>query len=217
MGAETETRGQLGSLLAKTNLLERSIAGSGGTQPRRERGVPLGSAASRFPRTPHPRIPEVSEKPQRDVQVLGLDPGEPGHEPHEITLDFAQIFFPFVRDHERDEGSDHATPAPRLRRTRSSAKKVARAMMSPREPPKRKRSAASPSPAEENPRKQRPTGFSGVPPSGPAIPVVETEQEAPRRSRAPRAISFATSALTAPWRRKVSFETPRRVSFDSFE
>ena len=42
----------------------------------------------------------------------------------------------------------------------------------------------------------RPTGFSGVPPPGPATPVVETATSAPSRFRTPSAIASAVSAET---------------------
>ena len=45
----------------------------------------------------------------------------------------------------------------------------------------------------------RPTGFSAVPPSGPAIPVTATARSAPLSCRAPPAICSAVDALTAPW------------------
>src|SRR4029077_1500996 len=43
-----------------------------------------------------------------------------------------------------------------------------------------------------------PTGFSALPPPGPAIPVTETETSAPSRALAPAAIASAASAETAP-------------------
>ena len=43
-----------------------------------------------------------------------------------------------------------------------------------------------------------PTGFSGVPPPGPAMPVTLTAKSAPEASRAPWAISRAVSPETAP-------------------
>ena len=43
-----------------------------------------------------------------------------------------------------------------------------------------------------------PTGFSGVPPSGPAMPLTATARSTPIRSRAPLAIARTTSSLTAP-------------------
>ena len=49
-----------------------------------------------------------------------------------------------------------------------------------------------------------PTGFSAVPPPGPAIPVTETATSAPSRSRAPAAIAAAVSAETAPCRSSIS-------------
>lgn len=43
-----------------------------------------------------------------------------------------------------------------------------------------------------------PTGFSGVPPPGPAIPVVATEKSVSSLSNTPAAIASAHSLLTAP-------------------
>ena len=43
-----------------------------------------------------------------------------------------------------------------------------------------------------------PTGFCGVPPPGPAMPVMATQTSAPVRSRTPSAIATATGSLTAP-------------------
>ena len=58
-----------------------------------------------------------------------------------------------------------------------------------------------------------PTGFSGVPPPGPATPDVATAQSAPKRSETPFTISRTTSSLTAPCSHKVSFLTPRTLCF----
>jgi len=44
----------------------------------------------------------------------------------------------------------------------------------------------------------RPTGLSGVPPPGPAIPVTETPKSARDRAIAPAAMARATSSDTAP-------------------
>ena len=43
-----------------------------------------------------------------------------------------------------------------------------------------------------------PTGFSAVPPSGPAMPLTAIAQLAPVRARAPSAISITVASLTAP-------------------
>src|ERR1044072_5331964 len=43
-----------------------------------------------------------------------------------------------------------------------------------------------------------PTGFSSVPPPGPAIPVIDNPKSVPMRLRTPSAIASATGALTAP-------------------
>ena len=56
-------------------------------------------------------------------------------------------------------------------------------------------------PCPSGPATQRctvPTGFSGVPPPGPATPVIPTPTSAPNRARAPSARATATSGLTAP-------------------
>ena len=45
-----------------------------------------------------------------------------------------------------------------------------------------------------------PTGFSSVPPPGPAMPVMPIPTSAPKRARAPSASAAATSGETAPWR-----------------
>ena len=55
-----------------------------------------------------------------------------------------------------------------------------------------------------------PTGFSGVPPSGPATPVIATAVSAPNRSTAPSAIASATSCDTAPCASMSAGSTPSR-------
>src|SRR5581483_6180479 len=72
-------------------------------------------------------------------------------------------------------------------------------------------------PAPARPSHTVPTGFSGVPPSGPAMPVIDAAQVAPDLRRAPSAIARTTGSLTAPccWRR--SRGTPRALCFISFE
>ena len=75
------------------------------------------------------------------------------------------------------------------------------------------RSAATCSPIGPDAwKKTSPTGFSGVPPPGPAIPVTETATSTPSRSRAPFAIAAATSAETAPCSARSSGETPSSSS-----
>lgn len=58
-----------------------------------------------------------------------------------------------------------------------------------------------------------PTGFSGVPPSGPAIPVVAKEKSLPVRFRTPVAIASAHSRLTAPWVSIIFAGTPNTPVF----
>ena len=62
-----------------------------------------------------------------------------------------------------------------------------------------------------------PTGFWAVPPSGPAIPVVERANVVPLRCSAPSAMARATSSLTAPATEISSAETPNVRVFASLE
>ena len=64
--------------------------------------------------------------------------------------------------------------------------------------PRKWNSKASAPFGPETPTNTVPTGFSGVPPSGPATPVADTPQVEPLTLRAPSAISRAHWALTAP-------------------
>ena len=57
------------------------------------------------------------------------------------------------------------------------------------------------------PIQTKPTGLSGVPPPGPAIPVVEHETVLEHRDRTPAAIAKATGSLTAPCSNKTSCGT----------
>ncbi len=56
-----------------------------------------------------------------------------------------------------------------------------------------------------------PTGFSALPPLGPAMPVSESAMSAPETRLAPSAMAPRTSALTAPCPRSTSSSTPRRL------
>ena len=60
-----------------------------------------------------------------------------------------------------------------------------------------------------------PTGFSGVPPVGPATPVIAREALDPSRLATPRAIASATGSLTAPVSSSSRRGTPRTFSFTS--
>ena len=62
-----------------------------------------------------------------------------------------------------------------------------------------------------------PTGFSSVPPSGPAIPVIATAVSASKRRSAPSAIASATGSDTAPWASISSGSTPSSSIFASLE
>src|SRR5581483_4004421 len=85
----------------------------------------------------------------------------------------------------------------RRRRPRWSAATVARSRTVSRSAGKPNSSPRPPSGLSAW-RYTRPTGLSGVPPSGPAMPVTDTPTSTPRRARTPAAISAAASADTAP-------------------
>ena len=62
-----------------------------------------------------------------------------------------------------------------------------------------------------------PTGFSSVPPSGPASPVTATQASASAARTPLSAISLAVCSLTAPYFFKVALLTSRIFLFDLFE
>ena len=62
-----------------------------------------------------------------------------------------------------------------------------------------------------------PTGFVGVAPSGPAMPVTATAKVAGERASAPSAIARATSALTAPCASISAAGTPSSSLFAALE
>ncbi|MEZ5420670.1 MAG: hypothetical protein R2708_25465 [Vicinamibacterales bacterium] len=79
----------------------------------------------------------------------------------------------------------------------SRAAEAEKARMAPRSPPNltvRTRTPDGPLTA----RHTVPTGFSAVPPPGPATPVTATVTSTPARARRPSAIAAATASLTAP-------------------
>ena len=62
-----------------------------------------------------------------------------------------------------------------------------------------------------------PTGLSGVPPPGPAIPVMPIPRDAPNREAAPAASAAATSADTAPYRAMSDGGTSANAALASLE
>src|SRR6476646_11956682 len=62
-----------------------------------------------------------------------------------------------------------------------------------------------------------PTGFSALPPPGPAIPVIAIAVSAPNRLSAPAAIASATGSDTAPWVSIRCGSTPSSSLLASFE
>src|SRR2546429_5459731 len=82
----------------------------------------------------------------------------------------------------------------------SSASCEACQRMASRSPGKRTLRSFIP-PACDNAMCTVPTGFSSLPPPGPAIPVIPTPSVLPTLRRMPSASAMATSLLTAPFDR----------------
>src|ERR671920_2058331 len=102
---------------------------------------------------------------------------------------------------------------------RSKARLALRSRMASRErlqAERSSRSATVPS-ASEIPTKTSPTGFSSVPPSGPATPVTESPWSVPAVFLTPSAIAFANGSETAPCWTSSSCGTPSRRSLASLE
>lgn len=98
----------------------------------------------------------------------------------------------------------------------SSAFMTEAALTSSRDPQKRLRRTTVPS-LSATAIYTRPTGFSSLPPVGPAIPVIAADIVAPGSLRAPRAICSAHCSLTAPKEDRMLSCTPRQAFFISFE
>src|SRR5215470_8461774 len=115
------------------------------------------------------------------------------------------------RQSRRDDPRLHAR-APSERRSMSSAAWVACHFTAARSPENWNRRAVA-SPSSRRPTKTVPTGLTGVPPSGPAMPVTASAQDAPARVATPRAIASAHCPLTAPWARRSDPGTASSSSF----
>src|SRR5262249_43168917 len=115
-----------------------------------------------------------------------------------------------------DGGHGQHYPPSSARMTPSSATITDWRRMLSRSPENRRVSERTP-PALAQAKHTVPTGFSGVPPVGPATPVMDTATLALLRSSAPRAISLAVSSLTAPCAWRVSVRTPRSSSLAALE
>src|SRR5450830_60985 len=106
--------------------------------------------------------------------------------------------YPFIAAHA--SGRAHTSMCPicvRRRLRRWSAATAAKRRTWFRSPLKRSSCSICPSgPAAQ--KKTRPTGFSAVPPPGPAMPVIPTATSTPSTLLAPSASSSAHSAETAP-------------------
>src|SRR5439155_11795030 len=86
-----------------------------------------------------------------------------------------------------------------------------------RSPGKRRETASTLPSRVAHASQTSPTGLSGVPPAGPAMPVTATAMSAWLRSSAPATISRTVASLTAPNCASVSLRMPRSSTLASFE
>ena len=197
------TRRRAGGVHSGKNPTPRNCisTGSGATNGG-ERG------ANRVELSPHRSSPMnfsvmciPSGRTQRAPRHLGLQP-----------LDqFADCAPHFLRKIERDEQA-HGLRPPVRREKKIAPHGVERGLrgcrrIRSRSPGKRNSRSRGPR-SSAMPMCTRPTGFSGVPPPGPAIPVTPTPSVAPVRLRMPSASASATSELTAPFASISSGGTP---------
>src|SRR5580692_4128946 len=181
-----------------------------GQTNRRERGID---------RIEHRPVP-VADKLKSDVHALRPNPTRAAALRAQSLNQLAERApRPFGKI-ESDEQAHDAQLRPqeavrKYRRTASRAACVACWRIRSRSPPG-KRNAHSRGPrSSAKPTWTKPTGFSGVPPPGPAIPVIPTPSVAPARFRMPSARARAASGLTAPFDSINSGGTPARVVFKS--
>src|SRR5262249_31452989 len=116
-----------------------------------------------------------------------------------------------------EEGQSRAPVAARTRfQPRKRAVRAATRRIESRSTGGRRRSLLWTSPRRTLANQTSRTGFSALPPSGPAIPVMASASSLPLARAAPRAIASTVSRLTAPCARRISPGTPSTRSLASF-
>lgn len=157
---------------------------------------------------------KLTEEPDRKVKVLAADPAR------SRTVG-ENLWVPCFKGIEGAWGQEQGGKQPHWSSLRScsrtpSAQETAASLTESRVPPNRQVPDVVRGPLHAAIHTV-PTGFSRVPPEGPAIPVTETPQWVPNTSRTPRAMATATSPLTAPLALMSCSGTPRRRVFDALE
>src|SRR5262245_57073974 len=161
----------------------------------------------------------VAEELQGDVEVLRRHPGHRGPERPERLDGGRDALAQVVGKEDRDERADHAGDDS-ARRSRSSAACEDCHFTASRPPGKRNRRTSMRGPSDPGTAAAMytvPTGFAGVPPSGPAMPVTAIPHGEPDMRQMPAAIASATGALTAPCSRSIASGTPSSCCLASFE
>src|SRR5271167_3565773 len=164
---------------------------------------------------------------RRPLMGVALD-AQPGHQPDAVLVRLDQGV-PRATAHRRHD-SVHQTASVVIRpiawpspyclvasTSRPSAICNAASRTAVRSPGKIRCSVLGAAPRCASPKWTRPTGFSALPPPGPATPVIDTARSIGARASAPSAIAVAVSALTAPCAAITSGGTPSNSDFASFE
>src|SRR3972149_10667248 len=153
----------------------------------------------RPPRLLQRRLALLSEEAERDVQVPRRPPRHRARERAQ-PLDLGGHGPPrLLVQQQRHEQARHQRSS--RRRSRSRADWLNCHLIASREPEKRKRLTSTPAGAAAA-MNTVPTGLSGVPPSGPAIPVTARPHGDFEAAQMPRTLASATRAPTAPWARR---------------
>src|SRR4051794_31739220 len=148
----------------------------------------------------HDALVALAEERERHVQRLAR------HRPQRLVL--RRPPDQRVDDGRRQLGGDEEPHPSSSRRRRCSATTVERSRISARAPGSITLRVIRRSPVPETEIHTVPTGFSSVPPPGPATPVTPMPSDASSLERAPSASASATSCETAPTRSITASSTP---------
>src|SRR5262250_1384960 len=183
-------------------------------QPHREAAHALGRLFERGHDIAELLLRLVAEEAQGDVEAGGSDPRDRLGERTEPRNLRGHVLAGLLAEETGHEGARHQRVS--RRRSMSSAVCDDCHLMATRSPSKRHRRTSTPSGVAQ-PMYTVPTGFSALPPSGPAMPVTARPHAEPEMRHTPSAMARATGSLTAPWARRRCSGTPRSSSLARFE
>ena len=173
-------------------------AAAGAAAPRPAPAAARRRRAARPPARPAPSSARLPEERERDVERRPAPAAArpPDRRPRRGSAPAPPPRAPAASSATNSRSSSSAS----RRRSRCITTVVVRSRTIARSPGSCTVRSSRPPPASATLRQTIPTGFSGVPPPGPATPVMPTPTAAPKRAAAPSASAAATSGETAPWR-----------------